>query len=186
MLGKGIVFGKDTPNFVGNRIGTHAMMLGIHEMLASGLEPEDVDAITGEPMGHPKSASFRTADLVGLDTFIHVADNCYAALEQDEERDVFKVPDFIRAMADKKLLGNKTKGGFYKKQGKDIQTFDPRRLEYRGKGGDASIKESSKAIGKIEDVRARVKKLVTGSRQGRRVCVEGHVALARVCRASHP
>jgi len=163
VLGKGIVIGKDTPNFVGNRIGTHAMMLGIHEMLASGLEPEDVDAITGTPMGHPKSASFRTADLVGLDTFVHVADNCYASLTQDEERDVFKMPDFIRAMADKKLLGNKTKGGFYKKMGADIQTFDPRKLAYRAKGGDASIKETTKKIGRTEDVRERVKKLVNDS-----------------------
>jgi 3-hydroxyacyl-CoA dehydrogenase len=160
VLGKGIVFGKDTPNFVGNRIGTHAMMLGIHEMLTMGLEPEDVDAITGEPMGHPKSASFRTADLVGLDTLVHVADNCHVALTGDEERDVFKVPDFIRAMVDKKLLGNKTKGGFYKKQGKDIQTFDPRKLEYRAKGGDKQIKELCKSLAGIEDVGARAKKLV--------------------------
>jgi 3-hydroxyacyl-CoA dehydrogenase len=160
VLGKGIVFGKDTPNFVGNRIGTHAMMLGIHEMLAMNLEPEDVDAITGVPMGHPKSASFRTADLVGLDTLVHVADNCHAALTGDEEREVFRIPDFIRAMVDKKLLGNKTKGGFYKKVAKDIQTFDPRKLEYRQKGGDAAIKEACKAIGKIEDPRERVRKLV--------------------------
>ncbi len=161
VLGKGIVRGKDTPNFVGNRIGTHAMMLGIHEMLAAGLEPEDVDAITGAPMGHPKSASFRTADLVGLDTFIHVADNCHTALVGDEEREVFAMPDFIRAMAQKKLLGDKTKGGFYKKVGKDIQTFDPRKLDYRAKAGDGQIKETCKALAKIEDVRERVKKLAT-------------------------
>ncbi len=161
VLGKGIVFGKDTPNFVGNRIGTHAMMVGIHQMLADGLAPEDVDAITGTPMGHPKSASFRTADLVGLDTFIHVADNCHAALTQDEEREVFVVPSFIRKMAESKLLGNKTKGGFYKKVGKDIQTFDPQKLAYRPKGGDAAIKETCKAIGKVENVAGRVKKLVS-------------------------
>jgi 3-hydroxyacyl-CoA dehydrogenase len=159
-LGKGIVLGKDTPNFVGNRIGTHAMMVGIHQMLADGLSPEDVDNVTGTPMGHPKSASFRTADLVGLDTFIHVADNCYAALDKDEERDVFKVPDFIRKMAEKKLLGNKTKGGFYKKEGKDILTFDPQKLEYRAKGGDEAIKATTKSIAKIEDTQERVKKLV--------------------------
>lgn len=160
-LGKGIVFGKDTPNFVGNRIGTHAMMLGIHEMLTMGLEPEDVDAITGAPMGHPKSASFRTADLVGLDTLVHVADNCHAALIGDEEREVFVVPDFIRAMLEKKLLGNKTKGGFYKKVGKDIQTFDPRKLDYRAKGGDAGIKETCKTLGKLEDAKERVQKLAS-------------------------
>ncbi|HEY6461342.1 MAG TPA: 3-hydroxyacyl-CoA dehydrogenase family protein, partial [Polyangiaceae bacterium] len=73
VLGKGIVLGNDTPNFVGNRIGAHAMMATIHLMLEAGLAPEDVDAITGEPMAHPKSASFRTADLVGVDTFVHVA-----------------------------------------------------------------------------------------------------------------
>jgi 3-hydroxyacyl-CoA dehydrogenase len=159
-LGKGIVVGKDTPNFIGNRIGTHAMMVGIHQMLTDGLTPEDVDNITGAPMGHPRSASFRTADLVGLDTFIHVADNCHAALTGDEERAVFEVPSFIRAMADKKLLGNKTKGGFYKKVGKDIQTFDPYTLEYRAKGGDEAIKAAAKSISKIEDTAARLVKLV--------------------------
>ncbi len=159
-LGKGIVLGKDTPNFVGNRIGTHAMMVGIHQMLTDGLTPEDVDNVTGTPMGHPKSASFRTADLVGLDTFIHVADNCHAALDQDEERAVFEVPAFIRKMAEKKLLGNKTKGGFYKKEGKDILTFDPTKLEYRAKGGDESIKATTKSVSKVEDVAQRVKKLL--------------------------
>ncbi|HSQ62917.1 MAG TPA: 3-hydroxyacyl-CoA dehydrogenase/enoyl-CoA hydratase family protein [Polyangiaceae bacterium] len=160
VLGKGIVVGKDTPNFVGNRIGTHAMMVAIHQMLKDGLTPEDVDALTGEPMGHPKSASFRTADLVGLDTFIHVADNCYNALTGDEERDVFKMPDFIRAMAEKKLLGDKTKGGFYKKVGKDIQTFDPYKLEYRAKAGDAEIKAATKSLKDVETPGARVKKLM--------------------------
>src|SRR5215472_4100408 len=80
VLGKGIVLAKDTPNFIGNRIGMHGMMGTIHLMLEEGLAPEDIDAITGEPMGHPKSASLRTADLVGLDTLVHVADNCFAAL----------------------------------------------------------------------------------------------------------
>jgi 3-hydroxyacyl-CoA dehydrogenase len=159
-LGKGIVHGKDTPNFVGNRIGTHAMMLGIHQMATDGLTPEDVDAITGTPMGHPKSASFRTADMVGLDTLAHVADNCYAALTADEEREVFKLPAFVRSMVEKKLLGNKTKGGFYKKQGKDIQTLDPTTLEYRPKGGSEDIKKLTKSLSKIEDVGERVKKLV--------------------------
>ncbi len=160
VLGKGVVFGKDTPNFVGNRIGAHAMMATIHQMLADGLSPEDVDNITGTPMGHPKSASFRTADLVGLDTFVHVAENCYASLTNDEDRDVFKVPDYIKKMVEKKLLGDKTKGGFFKKQGKDIQTLDPKTLEYRPKGGDEAIKGTTKAIAKEEDPKARVKKLV--------------------------
>ncbi|RYE94826.1 MAG: 3-hydroxyacyl-CoA dehydrogenase [Myxococcales bacterium] len=161
-LGKGIVVGKDTPNFIGNRIGIHAMMTAIHQMLADGLTPEDVDAITGLPMAHPRSASFRTADMVGLDTFIHVADNCHAALPEDEERDVFVVPPFIRAMAEKKLLGDKTRAGFYRKAkgAKDAETFDPTTLDYRAKGGNEAILKTAKAIGKIEDPRERVKKLV--------------------------
>lgn len=158
-LGKGIVVAKDTPNFVGNRIGTHAMMLGIQQMLVDKLAPEDIDAITGPPMAHPKSASFRTADMVGLDTLVHVADNCYAALESDPEREVFKVPDYIRGMVEKKLLGNKTRQGFYKKTGDDIQTYDPYTGDYRPKGGDADIKGKCKSIGAEEDPAVRVKKL---------------------------
>ncbi|MCL2726349.1 MAG: 3-hydroxyacyl-CoA dehydrogenase/enoyl-CoA hydratase family protein [Polyangiaceae bacterium] len=161
VLGKGVVFGKDTPNFVGNRIGAHAMMATVHQMLADDLSPEDVDNMTGTPMAHPKSASFRTADLVGLDTFVHVAKNCYASLTADEDRDIFKVPDYIRKMVEKRLLGDKTKGGFFKKGAdKQIQTLDPKTLEYRPKGGDEKIKATTKALAKVEDPRERVKKLV--------------------------
>ena len=160
-LGKGVVFGKDTPNFVGNRIGAHAMMATIHQMLEDGLSPEDVDNITGAPMAHPKSASFRTADLVGLDTFVHVADNCFNSLTEDEDRKVFEVPEYIRKMVEKKLLGDKTKGGFFKRGAdKQIQTLDPKTLEYRAKGGDDSIKAATKGLSKVEDPRARVKQLV--------------------------
>jgi len=161
VLGKGIVFGKDTPNFVGNRIGTHAMLTAIHLMLEEGLAPEDVDAITGIAMAHPKSASFRTGDIVGLDTFAHVADNCYAALEHDEDRDVFKVPSYIRKMIEAKLLGDKTKGGFYRKTKDGLETLDPAKLEYRPHGGDEAIKKVTKACEKVEDPAARVKKLVS-------------------------
>ncbi len=160
-LGKGVVFGKDTPNFVGNRIGTHAMMAGIHQMLEDGLSPEDIDNITGAPMAHPKSASFRTADLVGLDTFTHVADNCFTSLTEDEDRKVFEMPAYIRKMVEMKLLGDKTKGGFFKRgKDKQIQTLDPKTLEYRAKGGDESIKAATKTLSKIEDPRERVRKLV--------------------------
>jgi 3-hydroxyacyl-CoA dehydrogenase len=159
-LGKGIVWAKDTPNFIANRIGTHSMMSVIHLMLEHGLAPEDVDNLTGAPMGHPKSASFRTGDLVGLDTLVHVVDNCHASLPQDEEREVFTVPAYIRAMVQQGQLGNKTKGGFYKKAGKDVQTLDPRTGEYRAKGGDEAIAKATKALAKIEDPRERVKKLV--------------------------
>jgi 3-hydroxyacyl-CoA dehydrogenase len=159
VLGKGIVVAKDTPNFVGNRIGTYAMVLGIQQMMAERLAPEDVDAITGAPMAHPRSASFRTADMVGLDTMLHVADNCYAALTDDPEREVFKLPDYIREMVAAKQLGAKTKQGFYKKQGNEIQTFDPYARKYREKGGSPEIRGTCKQIGAIEDPRERVKKL---------------------------
>ncbi len=165
-LGKGIVVGKDTPNFIGNRIGVHAMMSTIQLMLEHNLTPEDVDALTGVPMGHPKSASFRTGDVVGLDTFVHVADNCYAALTGDEEREVFKVPPYMRTMVERKLLGNKTKSGFYRKSEKGIETFDPKTLAYREKAGDEEIKKLVKSISKIESPRERVRKLFEDRSKG--------------------
>ena len=160
VLGKGIVIGKDTPNFVGNRIGGHGMNLTIHLMVEEGLSVEDVDAITGTPMCHPRSASFRTADMVGLDTFAHVAKNCYESLVDDEEREVFKVPAFIDAMLEKKLLGDKTGGGFYKREGKNKLVLDYKTLSYRPEAGDEAIKQTTKALSKIENPRERIKKTV--------------------------
>ncbi len=160
MLGKGIVVAKDTPNFVANRIGTHNMLATVHQMIADGLAPEDVDGICGVPMGHPKSAVFRTADLVGLDVLTHVAKNCYDSLVDDEERDTFKVPDYIAKMVEQKILGNKTKGGFYKKTKAGIETYDPSTEKYRPKGGDEEIRKVTKGLAKVEDPRERVRKLV--------------------------
>lgn len=159
VLGKGIVFAKDTPNFIGNRIGTHAMLFGIHQMLEDGLAPEDLDAITGPPMAHPKSASFRTADVVGLDTVVHVADNCYDVLTKDPERSVFKLPEYVREMVAAGLLGNKTKSGFYRKRGDEIETYDPYEKKYRARGGSADVRKACKAIASHEDPRERVRKL---------------------------
>jgi 3-hydroxyacyl-CoA dehydrogenase len=159
-LGKGIVWAKDTPNFIGNRIGLHSMMTTIHLMLERGLAPEDVDAITGIAMAHPKSATFRTADVVGLDTVGHVAKNCYESLKDDEERAVFATPAYITKMIEKGQLGDKSKGGFYKKVGSDIQTLDPATGEYRPKLDRSDLQKAAKAAGKIEDPRARVKALV--------------------------
>ena len=159
-LGKGIVWAKDTPNFIGNRIGLQSMFTTIHLMLEKGLAPEDVDAITGIPMAHPKSATFRTADVVGLDTVGHVAANCYESLTSDENRDIFKLPPYVAAMIAKGQLGDKTKGGFYKRVGKDIATLDPKTGEYRAKAGDEAIAKAMKSLARIEDPRARVKQLV--------------------------
>jgi 3-hydroxyacyl-CoA dehydrogenase len=160
LLGKGIVWAKDTPNFIANRIGTHSMMSVIHLMLEKGLAPEEVDAITGEPMGHPKSASFRTADMVGLDTFGHVVANCYDTLTSDEDRDVFLTPAYIKQLIDGGKLGDKTKGGFYKRQGKDRFTLDPATGDYRPALKESSILSICKGLSKIEDPRQRVAKLI--------------------------
>jgi len=159
-IGKGVVLGYDTPNFIGNRIGVYSMLLTTHLTLEQKLNPEDVDLISGTPMGHPRSASFRTADIVGLDTFIHVADNCYDSLTQDPERDVFKAPAFMRAMVEKKLLGGKTKGGIFRKSKAGNETFDFFTMEYRPSTETEAIKASCKKLSKIEDVRERVKALV--------------------------
>ncbi len=160
LLGKGIVWAKDTPNFIGNRIGLQSMMTTIHLMLEKGLSPEDVDQITGIAMAHPKSATFRTADVVGLDTVGHVAKNCYETLTTDEDRATFATPAFITKMIEQGKLGDKTKGGFYKKVGPDLQTLDPKTGEYRAKAGDAEIAKACKAAAKLEDPKARVKALV--------------------------
>ncbi len=136
VLGKGIVWAKDTPNFIANRIGAHAMMATIHQMLAMDLAPEDVDALTGIPMGHPKSATFRTGDMVGLDTLGHVVSNCYNVLTSDEDREVFKMPAYLAAMIEKKQLGDKTKGGFYKKGKGGVMSRMPGQLGQVGQMRD--------------------------------------------------
>lgn len=159
LLGKGIVWAKDTPNFIANRVGLHSMMTAIHLMLERGLAPEDIDAITGIPMAHPKSATFRTADVVGLDTVAHVAANCYQSLTDDEDRAVFAAPAYITALVERGILGDKTKGGFYKRQGDGFSTLDPKTGEYRPRGGDPAIAAAMKALARIEDGRARVKQL---------------------------
>ena len=114
-LGKGIVTGKDTPNFVANRIGVFSMCNAIHHMVALGLSVEDVDAVGGPATARPKSACFRTADFVGIDTLLHVANNSHELLPKDEQREAFKLPAFMGQMVARGLLGNKTKQGFFKK-----------------------------------------------------------------------
>jgi 3-hydroxyacyl-CoA dehydrogenase len=111
-------------------------------------------------MAHPKSATFRTADVVGLDTVGHVAANCYAALPDDDDRAVFAAPAYIGKMIETGKLGDKTKGGFYKKSGDALATLDPKTGEYRPKGGDEAIAKACKALGRVEDPRARVEQLV--------------------------
>ncbi|MCS6912287.1 MAG: 3-hydroxyacyl-CoA dehydrogenase/enoyl-CoA hydratase family protein [Myxococcales bacterium] len=130
-LGKGIVVGRDTPNFVANRIGVHGLLVLIRLALEGGYTVEEIDAIFGPPMGRPKTAVFRTADFVGLDTVIDVARNCYANLPHDEARQVFQLPPLLEEMVRRGLRGEKSGGGFYKKTPDGILALDLRTLEYR-------------------------------------------------------
>src|SRR5499427_1294779 len=130
LLGKGLVRAKDTPNFIGNRIGTFSLMRTLSEAVKQGYTVEEVDMIFGPATGKPKSAVFRTADVVGLDTLVHVTRNCADALPDDERRDVFAPPDVMKKLVERKWLGAKSKQGFYKKVGNDILQIDLHTLEY--------------------------------------------------------
>ena len=135
ILGKGIVWAKDTPNFVGNRIGIHGMVKAMQIMLEDGLTIPEVDALFGPAMGRPKTAMFKTADLVGLDVLGHVAGNTYELVTQDEARESFVIPDYVSQMIKNNLLGKKTKAGFYKTdltpEWKKIRkVIDPVTLDY--------------------------------------------------------
>jgi 3-hydroxyacyl-CoA dehydrogenase len=157
-LGKGIVHGKDTPNFVANRIGVFAMCNAIHHMVDLGLTVEEVDAVSGKATARPRSACFRTADLVGLDTLAHVARNSHELLPGDERRDTFALPAFVDAMVKKGLLGDKAKQGFFRKsrgEKKEVFFLDWRTGEYvpAQRPRFASV-EAAKAI---DDPAARVR-----------------------------
>lgn len=162
VLGKGTVVCKDTPNFIGNRIGVAAMMYVLHKMVERDYTIEEVDVITGPASGRPRSATFRTADIVGLDTLIHVADNLYEAVPEDEMRDYFKSPEFVLEMQKRNWLGEKTKIGFYKRAKDEvgqtkISTLDPKKMEHRPR---QKATFTSIDMGKnIEDVCDRVKSL---------------------------
>ena len=134
-LGKGIVWAKDTPNFIANRIGIQGMGKVMQEIVNDGLTVAEVDALFGPAMGRPSSAIFGTADLVGLDTMAHVMENSYDLCPSDEERDTHILPAFVKTMLDNKWLGNKTRGGFFKKEknaeGKKIKMMiDPATSQY--------------------------------------------------------
>src|SRR5690349_2369464 len=160
-LGKGVVLAKDTPNFIGNRIGTFSVLNVIRLMQEMDLTIEDVDALTGTPVGWPKSATFRTIDLVGLDILGHVVSNMTTNVR--DERSELRLPDFYKQMLERKMLGDKTKGGFYKKakgaDGKEERlALDWKTLEYhpRGKPKFAALDMAKN----IEDTGARVRMLL--------------------------
>lgn len=159
-LGKTSVIAKDTPAFIGNRIGIFGIMSLFHLVKEMGLTVEEIDKLTGPVIGRPKSATFRTVDVVGLDTLVHVANGLYENCPEDEAHELFKLPDFIKTMMENNWLGSKTKQGFYKKVDKDILALDLDTLEYRPqKKTSFATLELTKTIDKPID---RFKVLVGG------------------------
>lgn len=153
VLGKGVVICKDTPNFIANRIGVYGMCATIKSMLDFGLSVEEVDALTGRVLGRPKSASFRTLDMVGLDIMVHVSQNIYDMSTDPKEKAMLETPAFVQKMLKNKWLGDKNKQGFYKKvkteKDREVLVLDHNTMEYRPKQkpGFASL-EAARQAGK--------------------------------------
>lgn len=164
-LGKGVVYAKDTPNFIANRIATFSALNSMKVMIDGGYTVEDVDAITGPLVGRPKSATFRTSDIVGLDVSLHVADNLYAAVPNDEQRELLRPPDLLREMVKRGWTGNKAGQGFYKKtRGESGKTeylvLDYATMEYRP--AQKVRFPSVDAAKTIEDTAERIRTLIYG------------------------
>ncbi|MEO8088449.1 MAG: 3-hydroxyacyl-CoA dehydrogenase/enoyl-CoA hydratase family protein [Bacteroidota bacterium] len=164
-LGKETVPCKDTPAFIANRIGVYSILNLFHLVEKMGLTVDEVDKLTGPVLGRPKSATFRTCDVVGLDTLVKVAGDVYARCPDDEARDLFKLPEYVQKIVDNKWLGDKTGQGFYKKVkgagGKsEILSLDLQTLEYKPKGKvKFATLEQTKAIDNLSE---RIKILVNG------------------------
>jgi 3-hydroxyacyl-CoA dehydrogenase len=162
-LGKGVVVAKDTPNFMANRIGTYSMLNALRLMSELEMTVEEVDACTGPAVGWPKSATFRTADIVGLDVLTHVVKNIYETAPDDESREAYRVPAILEEMAKRNWLGDKTGQGFYKRakggEGeREILTLDLKTMEYRAK---QKARFASMEAGKtIEDTHERLRALL--------------------------
>ncbi|MGC1659100.1 MAG: 3-hydroxyacyl-CoA dehydrogenase NAD-binding domain-containing protein [Candidatus Acidiferrales bacterium] len=168
-LGKGVVSAKDTPNFIANRVGTFAMLNALRQMQALDMTVEEVDVCTGPAIGQPKSATFRTADIVGLDVLAHVVRNIYESVPDDESREMYRLPAFVEEMLKRGWLGEKTGGGFYKRVKKDgeseILTLDLRTMEYRPrqKARFASIEAGKQ----LDDTRERLRLLLGPALEGK-------------------
>jgi 3-hydroxyacyl-CoA dehydrogenase len=156
VLGKGVVRAKDTPNFIANRIGLFAALKAVQLMQQGGFTVDEVDFLTGPLIGRAKTATFRTIDMVGLDIFAHVADNIYNNAPNDTQRDIFRIPSFIRSMLERNMLGVKTGRGFYKKDADQILTLDLETMEYRPqrKAAFASLEMASGIEGLPERLNA--------------------------------
>lgn len=164
-LGKKTVLCKDTPAFIANRVGVYSIMALFHAVKDLGMNIEEVDKLTGPVLGRPKSATFRTCDVVGLDTLVHVANGLKDNCPDDEEKALFDLPDYIAKMVDNNWLGSKTGQGFYKKSkdadgNRKILSLDLETLEYREK---ARVSFPTLDMAKpIDDLKQRTKMLVQG------------------------
>ncbi len=164
-LGKTTVLCKDSPAFIANRIGVYSILSLFHQVQQSGLTVEEIDKLTGPILGRPKSATFRTCDVVGLDTLVNVAKGVYENCPDDRQRSTFILPDYISKMVDNKWLGDKTKQGFYKKvkneKGKsEILVLDLNSLEYRVQ---SKVKFATLEAAKtVDDLQDRMRILVAG------------------------
>ena len=157
-LGKGIVYAKDTPNFISNRLATYGALYTLKVMHEEGLTIEEVDALTGPIAGRPKTATFRLFDLVGIDVLGLVAKNLYQNVPHDEERETFQLPDYLEKILERKWFGNKTGQGFYKKEGKDIQVLDIQAMEYRPQ--KKSVFPSVEMVRPMENPLERISNLI--------------------------
>ncbi len=156
-LGKGVVRAKDTPNFIANRVGVFSLLATIHHAERLGIGFDTVDALTGALIGRPKSATFRTADVVGLDTFAHVVDTMKQTLPNDPWHRYYDVPPWMQLLVDEGALGQKTRRGVYQKVGGDIHVLDSATGSYRASG--SGVDEGVAGILKIKDVVRRFEAL---------------------------
>ena len=157
-LGKGCILAHDVPGFVGNRIGLYIFADILRAMQELGLDPDEIDSVTGQPLGRPRSATFRTLDLIGLDVYVDICDKLQATVPESWEQAAFAVPPFVRTMVERGWLGEKSGQGFYKRVEEDgrreILVLDPETLEYRSQRSlDAP---SLAAVRRVEDSGARI------------------------------
>lgn len=160
-LGKGVIRAKDTPNFIANRIGVFSLLTTLHHTLAMEMGLDEVDALTGPLLGRPKSATFRTMDVVGLDTMQHVVHTMEQQLQEDPWHSHFKLPEWLNTLIKDGHLGQKSGQGIYKKNGKIIEVYDIKSGTYQP--SRAEVSQEVKDIMSIKDPAARMKSLVTSS-----------------------
>ena len=160
-LGKGVIRAKDTPNFIANRVGVFSILATFHHTLVFGLGFDEVDALTGLLIGRPKSATYRTADVVGLDTLAHVVNTMKETLPDDPWHRYYDAPDWFRGLLERKAFGQKSGAGVYRKQGMEIQVLDLAKKDYRPSAGEAD--ESVVAILKNKNVSERFAQLRASS-----------------------